>query len=164
MRVSAAILLLSMLSACLAAPAAGELMTTPHSESSAAEQTLRHYFDYLSSGRFEQGAALYGGALDEMQLNNPEVEPDDLAALFESACRLQLRCLPVEDVVGSEEVSPGEFVFQVKFKGPDGETFVLGPCCGASEEIMPPMSVFEVRVRRTEAGDFEVLDLPVYVP
>lgn len=164
MRASAAILLLYIVSACAAVPADREFMTTPDSESSAAQLTMLQYFDYLNSGNFGQGAALYGGPQEEMQVNNPEVDPDDLAALLESACRFQLRCLPVKDVVGSEEVSPGEFVFQVEFEGPDGETFVLGPCCGASEEIMPPMSVFEVRVRRTAAGDFEVLDLPVYVP
>jgi len=32
------------------------------------------------------------------------------------------------------------YVFQVKFNNPDGSLFILGPCCGASETGMPPVS------------------------
>lgn len=151
------------LSGCLALPIDSATDMDPGSRSMAA-QAAEAYFGHLSRGEYERAASLYGGSLEDLKYNNPEVDPDDLAALFESACRLQLRCLPVQRIVGYQELSPGEFVLQVEFQGPDGETFVLGPCCGASEEVMPPQSVFEVRVGRTAAGSFEVLDLPVYVP
>jgi hypothetical protein len=46
----------------------------------------------------------------------------------------------------------------------DGSLFVLGPCCGANETEMPPVSQFEYKVTRDASGQFVVMDLPPYVP
>jgi hypothetical protein len=74
-----------------------------------------------------------------------------------------LRCMPVARVVSSQEVEPGVWQFTVEFEGEDGELFVLGPCCGATEEEMPPLSQFVYTVRQGEEG-WRVQELPVYVP
>ncbi len=51
----------------------------------------------------------------------------------------------------------------VRFLTPGGEVWTLGPCCGATEEEMPPVSEFTFTVRRTSNGS-RVQTLPVYVP
>ncbi len=41
--------------------------------------------------------------------------------------------------------------------------FVLGPCCGATPEEMPPTEEFDFTVR--QSGEiYRVVDLPVYIP
>jgi hypothetical protein len=53
--------------------------------------------------------------------------------------------------------------FTVRFLTETGERFVLGPCCGATPEEMPPTEEFDFTVR--QSGDtYRVVDLPVYVP
>jgi hypothetical protein len=52
----------------------------------------------------------------------------------------------------------------VEFAMPNGEPFVRGPCCGASETEMPPESEFLFAVVQSEDGEYRVQDLPVYVP
>ncbi|MCI0551542.1 MAG: hypothetical protein L0287_11345, partial [Anaerolineae bacterium] len=56
------------------------------------------------------------------------------------------------------------YIFQVEFNNADGTLFVRGPCCGANETEMPPVSQFEYRVSMTAPGKFTVMDLPPYVP
>ena len=56
------------------------------------------------------------------------------------------------------------YIFQVEFNNPDGSLFVLGPCCGADETEMPPVSQFEYTVSRKAEGKFVVMNTPPYVP
>jgi hypothetical protein len=63
-----------------------------------------------------------------------------------------------------KELRGDMYVFQVEFNNPDGSLFVLGPCCGASETEMPPVSQFEYGVARNADGKFLVMELPPYVP
>jgi hypothetical protein len=58
----------------------------------------------------------------------------------------------------------GTVTVDVEFSLPDGTLFVLGPCCGATETEMPPVSSFAFRVQRQPDGAYAVLDLPPYVP
>jgi hypothetical protein len=55
-------------------------------------------------------------------------------------------------------------MFEVAYVNPDGSRFVLGPCCGATEEEMPPVDVFTVRVNCESDDRCQVLDLPPWVP
>jgi hypothetical protein len=40
---------------------------------------------------------------------------------------------------------------------------VLGPCCGATEEEMPPQDEFVFKVKKIN-GEFKVITVPVYIP
>jgi hypothetical protein len=73
-------------------------------------------------------------------------------------------CLKVDQVERLKKPSTNEFIYQVTFINPAGNLFELGPCCGATEEEMPPVSQFEIRVTCSENHSCQVLDLPPYVP
>jgi hypothetical protein len=55
------------------------------------------------------------------------------------------------------------FRFTIEFQNEDGTVFILGPCCGATEEEMPPRSNFDYPVTLRE-GKYQVMELPVFVP
>jgi hypothetical protein len=63
-----------------------------------------------------------------------------------------------------KELRGDVYSFQVEFNHPDGSLFVLGPCCGANETGMPPVSQFEFTVTRNAQGKFVVLDMSLYAP
>jgi len=128
-----------------------------------AREALIGYFAALNEGRYADAVDLFGGSLDYPISVNPDVDPDDPAALLEAACTRQLRCLRVRNIVQEAAVSDAEFRFLVEFQDADGELFVLGPCCGATEAEMPPVSQFPYTVIK-EGDAFLVLELPVYVP
>lgn len=131
-----------------------------------AQRTLENYFFSLANGD-------YGTAVDLMadnpefwlaaRQNNPEVNPNDPAALMAAACQYQYMCLPLREVISAQQLSPDEYRFVVRFSAPDGELFVLGPCCGADETEMPPVSEFSYSVIRSD-GQFRAAAEPIYVP
>src|SRR6185436_20573902 len=107
---------------------------------------------------------LYGGSYEELQNNNPNVDPSDHAKLLENACEINgHNCLPARTAI-FKELQGDTYVFQVEFSNPDGSLFVLGPCCGADETEMPPVSQFEYHVARPADGTFRVMELPPYTP
>jgi hypothetical protein len=129
-------------------------------------QSLLDFFEHLNAGRYEEASQLYGGPYEVLIDNNPTLDPQDHAALLRNACTINgLQCLRVRSARLQEDaVSGAEFRFLVEFSMPDGERFVRGPCCGASETDMPPESEFSFAVVRSEDGAYRVQDLPVYVP
>lgn len=142
--------------------------SAPASESSneaaLAADALRSFFDLLEAGEYPEAAAHYGGSVEVLQGYNPEVDPSDTATLFRNACSVNgFSCLKVREVTLAEQEA-AEYVFDVTFSTREGELFVLGPCCGATESEQPPVSVFPIRVARGEDGRFRVLDLPPYRP
>jgi hypothetical protein len=104
--------------------------------------------------------------------NNPTLDPQDHAALLRNACTANgFQCLRVQSVLLQEQVrlqedvaSGAEFRFVVEFYTPDGQLFVRGPCCGASETDMPSESEFLFTVTMSKDGEYRIQDLPVYVP
>ncbi len=122
---------------------------------SAAQEALTRYFTLLHEGNYAEAAELYGGAYDTLTEWNPDANPDDHAALFELGCTVNgLQCLPVREVVASEETASGAFQFTVTFETADGEQFVLDAAGEATSEF-----VFTV----VKVGDaFQVQELPVY--
>lgn len=130
-----------------------------------AQETLTEYFQSLSQGLYDRAVELYGGTYDELAYLNPAVDPDERAQLLKAGCEFNgFMCLPILSNVLVLVENQQDFYFDVEFSNPDGSLFVLGPCCGATEEIMPPMSVFTIQVRCGDAGLCQVLDLPPYVP
>ena len=131
---------------------------------SEAQEVLLNFLTLLHTKDYTKAAPLYGGDYEALQVFNPEIDPDDHVALWTWACDHQLlQCLEVRSTTFQKLVGDS-YVFQVEFNNPDGSLFVLGPCCGANETEMPPVSQFEFTVSRTADGKFVVMNTPPYVP
>jgi len=159
---------LALTALLLAACAAPTPVVEGISDLEHAQQTLIDFFSLLSNGDYAEAVERFADDADTQffetaQQNNPEVDHNDLAALMEAACTFQLRCMEILQVVSGEQVSETEFVFVAEFANPDGTLFVLGPCCGADETEMPPVSQFEYIVEKVD-DEFLVHGSRVYVP
>lgn len=150
------LILVLLLSACLG--------LFPNGEKGMAEKTVNDFFSFLSQGRYDEADRLYGGDYETLRSFNPAADLNDHAALWEAGCQLSgLQCLPVRRVISVEKISLKEFILVVEFQNKDDSPFILEPCCGASEDEMPPTSEFEVFVIERE-GKYYVTSLPVFVP
>ena len=161
-RITAMLVLGLILVAC------GAKATTPASTQAPAEaarHALEAYFSALSAGRYTDAAALYGGDYQVLMDNNPAIDPNDHAALFQNACQINgFVCnLAIKSYVSESQPSEAEFVFTVEFQSADGKLFSLGPCCGADPTEMPLVTQFEFHVQVVN-GNYIVMDLPVYQP
>jgi len=118
------------------------------SSAGTAKQTLISYFNYLNKGEYYQGAKLYGGSYEMMVSQNPDIAPNNHEALWLNACTINgLQCLPVRAATLKEQKGD-QFIFMVEFSIPDGNLFVRGPCCGATETEQPSVSKFEFTVQK----------------
>ena len=129
-----------------------------------AQAVLIDFFALLSQGQYDEADALYGGSYEQMQAWNPDIDPADHEALWKRACEQNgLQCLEIRSAI-FKGLRGDTNVFQVEFSNPDSSLFVLGPCCGANETEMPPVSQFEYEVARIALGKFAVMTPPPYVP
>jgi hypothetical protein len=139
-----------------------DVQSNPQDEAAAA---LQNYFDDLHSEDYDGAVALYGGDYEWLIAMNPDIDPADHAALFTNGCRNNgFQCLQPLKITFSSQSSEDEFIFFVQFQNADGTQFVQGPCCGEDETTSPPVSEFNYTVTRNEAGDYQVFELPPYVP
>ena len=125
---------------------------------------LFSFLTLLNAGNYEEATPLYDGEYEALQVFNTQIDPNDHVALWTWVCENRLlQCLEVRsaELVNEEGDT---YVFQVEFNNPDGSLFVLGPCCGANETEMPPVSQFEFTVTKNAEGTFVVLNTPPYVP
>lgn len=157
---------LILLAGCASQPSGVSQVTPTSLPSTAGEahKTLIKFFDLLNTRQYVEADALYGGDYEQLKVFSADVDPSDHATLWSNACELAgLQCLKVR--TATFKILQGDtYVFQVEFSNPNGSPFVLGPCCGANETDMPPVSQFEYRVARNANGKFLVMDLPPYVP
>jgi hypothetical protein len=125
---------------------------------------LINFLTLLYTKNYAEAVPLYGGEYEALEVFNPQIDLNDRVALWTWVCENKLlQCLEVH----SAELMHQEgdtYVFQVEFNNPDGSLFVLGPCCGANETEMPPVSQFEFSVTRNADGKFVVMNTPPYVP
>lgn len=129
-----------------------------------AHQVLVDFLTRLHTQDYAGAAPLYGGEYEQLQVFNPEIDPNDQVALWTWVCENKLlQCLEVRSAAFQHQEGDN-YVFQVEFSNPDGSLFVLGPCCGANETEMPPVSQFEFTVTRKADGKFVVMNTPPYVP
>lgn len=129
-----------------------------------AYEVLVDFLTLLHTKNYADAAPLYGGEYEQLQVFNPEINPNDRVALWTWVCDNQLlQCLEVRSATFQKLVGDS-YIFQVEFNNPDGSLFVLGPCCGANETEMPPVSQFEFTVTRNADGKFVVMNTPPYVP
>lgn len=136
----------------------------PNRDAGDAEQALVDFFDHLQQGDYQIAAELYGGIYEMLVGYNLDIDPNDHPALWERGCTVNgLQCLPIQKATLQEQ-NDDQFVFLVEFRNPDGSTFVFGPCCGASETEMSPVSEFEYVVIKTDDDEYLVLTPPVLLP
>ena len=125
---------------------------------------LMNFLTLLHTKQYAEATQLYGGEYEQLQVFNNEIDPMDHVALWTWVCNNQLlQCLEVRSAT-FKELRGDSYVFQVEFNNSDGSLFVLGPCCGANETEMPPISQFEYMVSRNMDGRFVVMNTPPYVP
>jgi hypothetical protein len=130
-----------------------------------AQNALTTFFELLNQREYEKAIALYGGDYQGLRDSNPLVDPLDYATLLTHGCEMNgLQCLKVKRIVDEKVVSLAEYHFTVEFMNQDGSLFERGPCCGGNATDFPPESQFDYPVIRNCAGEYLVLDLPVYVP
>jgi hypothetical protein len=138
--------------------------TSLPSTASEAHDVLIDFLTLLHTKNYAEAVSLYGGDYEALQVFNPEIDLDDRVVLWAWACDNQLlQCLEVRSATFKELVGDS-YIFQVEFSNSDGSLFVLGPCCGANETEMPPVSQFEFTVSRNANGRFVVMNTPPYVP
>jgi hypothetical protein len=129
-----------------------------------AQDVLLAFFAALSSRFYPEATRLFGGSYETLQGWNPEIPPGDHSTLWRAACEHNgLQCLGDVQVQSATSVGDDRYVFEVGFRTETGEEFVLGPCCGATAEEMPPVRRFEFTVRSVGYA-YRVETLPVYVP
>jgi hypothetical protein len=150
------IILVLILSACS--------LISPTSNEQEAEKTVTQFFQLLSTGDYSQAAGMYAGDISDLQYLNPSIDETEIETLWRNACTINgFQCLPIKRILNVEKFSLTEYHLRVEFQNPDGSLFLLGPCCGASEEEMPPVSQFDVYVIE-RSGDYYLTSLPVFVP
>jgi hypothetical protein len=139
--------------------------TQPELSSDLAAQALKDFYALLHQGLYTQAAQLYGGSYEVLIGYTPTIDPTDEASLLQAGCEFNgLMCLPVLTATSVDDDAGQDFIFSVEYLNSDGTPFILGPCCGETEEVMPPVSTFTVHVRCETADVCQVLDLPPYVP
>ena len=138
--------------------------TSLPSTASEAHAVLIDFLTLLHEKSYAEAVPLYGGEYEQLQVFNPELDPNDRISLWSWACDNQLlQCLEVRSAT-FKELKGDSYLFQVEFSRADGSLFVLGPCCGADETEMPPVSQFEFTVSRNAEHRFVVMNTPPYVP
>ena len=132
------------------------------------ERALHVLMDFLGNlhnGKYAEAAQYYGGSYETMTDHNPDIDPNDHAALLQRACTINgMQCL-LAKVIGLEDRVPGEkYVFIIEFLKEDGTLFMLEPCCRGEETSFPPQSEFHFLVKEVDQTKFVVVDTPPYVP
>ena len=160
-------LLTLVLIACAPQPIQVPASITPtplSSTASEAHDVLINFLTRLYVKNYIDAAPLYGGEYEQLQVFNTEIDPNDHVALWAWACDHRLlQCLQVRSAT-FKELHGDSYIFQVEFSNSDGSLFILGPCCGANETEMPPISQFEYTVMKNAEDKFVVMNLPPYVP
>jgi len=145
----------------LAALAACRVDGPPASEDP--EAVLRLFLQGLHDGRYQEASAYFQPDTDFLTGMNPDLSPDETAALLERGCRMNgFMCLMPGEVLAVEEAPAGLYSFTLQFRMDDGTLFEQGPCCGADPEG-PTTTAFAIRVD-CSSGSCRVLDMPPYVP
>jgi hypothetical protein len=118
----------------------------------------------LASGEYGIAVSLYGGTYVPLwNRTDWRFALEDRVGVWRETCDLKLlQCLPVSGIRPGEH-TPTSFEFLVTFSNPDGSTFSVGPCCGATATEQPPVSEFSYSVIKSQ-GRLLVIGTPPYVP
>jgi len=134
-----------------------------------ARETLVRFFDYLHEEQYGEAARLFEPVSEELEQSKGWVDKDWFAQDAETKAST-LRSYYVSagirlkaSVLDVRKVDNEIFRLTIQFIMDNGEVFVYGPCCGATEEMMPPETEFAYFVKKTQ-GTYKVGTFPLYVP
>ena len=133
-------------------------------EAEIAENTLTAFFENLSKNEFSKAINFFSPNDSDWENLKVYNEPNetDKVKMIENYCKATTTCLEAE-ILETAKISEDEYRMIVRFLNKDGGIYVLGPCCGATEEEMPPQNEFDFTVKKIN-GSFKVITPPVYVP
>ncbi len=129
-----------------------------------AKNTLTNFFDNLDKQKFAKALEYFTtdeGIRESLNIYNPDGETAK-EDIIENYCQATMTCLKAK-IMEIQKVNDSEYVFKVQFIKSDGSLFILWPCCGASEEEMPPTDTFNYTVKNID-NTFKVTTPPLYVP
>jgi hypothetical protein len=133
--------------------------------------TVESFFAHLNAGRWAEAAQLYGGDYEILTQWNPDVDPNDHAALWMHGCTHNgLLCVKVKRVVRVTEVALFHYRFTVEFERPEshdtpGNVLVIDDCCmgpKSKADKCCPTTEFDYDVVSTNGGPALVLQKPVW--
>lgn len=139
---------------------------SPPGDLTLARSALITFFDSLYTGDYPTAAKYYGGSYYALQSLYPAVDPQDQADLFKTACEgseYAFYCWKLKDIVGQEQISPGRYIFTVRFEDGSGTLLTGGdnktpvPCLPPEE---CPRSQYTYTILKVE-DEFLVQELPV---
>jgi hypothetical protein len=133
---------------------------SPATDADQARNVLINFFADLSTERYAEAAALFGGEVDDF-LRNPELD-ESMEAYWDYLCDYYW-CLPVVEITATQQVSEDEFIIDTVFRWPDGSRFEIGACCGEDPAATPPVWQFTYPVQRIE-GVWKVMRPPLFTP
>jgi hypothetical protein len=158
------ILLLSMLMGCHSQDQQMDVKETGEDEE-LAKRVLTTFLDHLHAGEYEDAVELFGGSYAVPMDQNPDMDPDDHAALLHNGCMINgMQCLLPGKIELEETLADESYVFSVEFQKADGETFEMGPCCGDDAVEGSPQRLFLFTVQKNDQVSFVVMELPPYLP
>ena len=116
-----------------------------------AQQTLITYFNLLNVGDYSQASLYHGSGYETLQNWNPDINPDDHAALLKNGCTQNgWQCLKIKNILHTKKLSDSEFEFIVQFAAPN-------------ETVFYPKTDFTYLVKKIN-NHFVVATPPIYVP
>ena len=134
-------------------------------EQIAAQETLLTFFAYLKQAEFEKALEYFDlddSAWQDLANFSPDEVRGNRVKILENYCLAMGTCLRAE-VLDIKNETVNEFQLLVQFINNDGNVYVYGPCCGATEAEMPSTKQFDFTVKKF--GDtFKVTTPPLYRP
>ena len=153
-----------LLLSCLPASTHPSDQTLSNKDIGEAQQVVIRFFDLLSNEQYLEAAELYGGSYLFHHEHCFDIDPEDIEKLWSEGCgRCGLQCFSIREIEYEERLLDGRLRFTVILSKKDGETLIIGPCCGETEEESPPDSVFNVFVKEFERG-YKVTSNPPFKP
>lgn len=131
-----------------------------------AQETLISFFDLASSEEYKEAAELLEPGISNMSARSWDAMDQGKGTpkekILEDYCIAVGTCLKTQ-VIGSEKISEGHYIFTVGFINSDGSEYVYGPHSGLTEEDMPSKTEFEFHVVKI-ADEYKVTTAPLYRP
>ena len=133
-----------------------------------AEETLVSFFAYLSNQDFEKALSLFelsddpANSWEGLEIFSLPEDRNDKTKVLKNYCQATGTCLKARVIETKKEYND-TYNLVVQFQNADDSVFVLGPCCGATEEEMPPQDKFNFKVKKIN-NVFKVATAPIYVP
>jgi hypothetical protein len=134
--------------------------TSATTDEEQARNALLAFFTDLSTGNYAEGAALFGGEIEEY-IRPPE-PGESIEAYWADICRF-LWCLPIAEITSVEQVSADEYLFYVVFVHPEWGRFEIGACCGGNLAADPPVWQFAYPINKID-GQWMVMRAPLFTP